>query len=283
MHSNFEVITPERALDLLTANTNNRKLRPSVVARYAGAMARGEWRPNGEAIKIAEDGTLLDGQHRLEACVEAEVPFETLIVTGLSKNSQQTMDGGLKRGTNDHLAFMGEKNTTVLASALRLIVEYEMYGTIGIRGGDAKLVTDPMLMAALDRHPHMRETVSSTGLLRKMGAITPSQTAALMYIMRSGPYQTQATLFFDQLKNGYMLTPDSPLLNLRNQVLGQTQSRLGAARTAALTVKAWNSYVLERPMRQLRWAPSEAFPEIEGSRVPVLGPEIVFGLSVEAE
>ncbi len=53
------------------------------MAEYANAMKSGEWKYNGESIKVCTDGSLLDGQHRLEACIESGVTFDTLLVTNL--------------------------------------------------------------------------------------------------------------------------------------------------------------------------------------------------------
>ena len=60
-------ITPELAHEWLGFNTHNRNIRQRIVTAYAADMTGGDWQWNGESIKFAEDGTLLDGQHRLAA------------------------------------------------------------------------------------------------------------------------------------------------------------------------------------------------------------------------
>ncbi|MDO0930218.1 hypothetical protein QQY66_00225 [Streptomyces sp. DG2A-72] len=55
-------VSPALARHWLTEhNTHNRSLRPRVVAAYARDMHAGRWMDNGETIKFAADGTLLDG------------------------------------------------------------------------------------------------------------------------------------------------------------------------------------------------------------------------------
>lgn len=64
-------ISPDLARDLLAKNPHNRNLRVRRVEQLAGAMTRGEWVFNGDAIRIADSGMLLDGQHRLAAIVRS--------------------------------------------------------------------------------------------------------------------------------------------------------------------------------------------------------------------
>lgn len=62
-----EVITPERAAEMLSKNKSNRKINQANVRRIADDMLTGNYKLNGETIKFYADGTLADGQHRLTA------------------------------------------------------------------------------------------------------------------------------------------------------------------------------------------------------------------------
>lgn len=65
-------VTPEMAAAWLECNTHNRTMNERSVATYAGAMARGEWRENGETITFSRPPrVLLDGQKRLLAVVRS--------------------------------------------------------------------------------------------------------------------------------------------------------------------------------------------------------------------
>ena len=52
-------VTPALAEEWLSANDHNRSINVRVVDAYARDMLSGNWALNGEAVKIAEDGTLL--------------------------------------------------------------------------------------------------------------------------------------------------------------------------------------------------------------------------------
>ncbi len=67
--SNVQTITPNLAKVWLTRNTHNRPMSAAVVKKYTKYMLEGQWRLNGEAIIFADDGSLMSGQHRLQACI----------------------------------------------------------------------------------------------------------------------------------------------------------------------------------------------------------------------
>ena len=79
-------VTPDYAATLLEKNTTNRNISQITVKRYAQAMASGEWMQNGQTITIAEDGTILDGQHRLWAVIESGITITFLIVFNVKKD-----------------------------------------------------------------------------------------------------------------------------------------------------------------------------------------------------
>lgn len=73
-----ETITPEKAAELLKSkNDENRPIRKRSVDRLAAEMRTGKWTLTHQGIAFGADGSLMDGQHRLAACVESGVPFET--------------------------------------------------------------------------------------------------------------------------------------------------------------------------------------------------------------
>ena len=113
----IERITPARAEELLANNSNNRHLRKSKVSTYALQMQAGFWRADSnDAILVAEDGELLNGQHRLHAVVEAGIPVNMAIRYGASKDIYPVLDQGLARTTAD---FLDVPNKNVVTGAAR--------------------------------------------------------------------------------------------------------------------------------------------------------------------
>lgn len=105
-----EVITPEIAKAMLDANIGNRKINKAQVEMLAGAMERGEWRLTHQGIAFYEDGTLADGQHRLQAIIESGVTASFMVARGLPKEEQSVMalDAGKLRTFKDACSISGK-------------------------------------------------------------------------------------------------------------------------------------------------------------------------------
>ena len=100
-------ITPEMAKELLDLNKNNRGISPANVQKISNDMLSDGFKLNGETIKIYDDGTLADGQHRLMACVLTGKPFQTYIIRGIKKDVLPTIDAGKTRNAVEALNMTG--------------------------------------------------------------------------------------------------------------------------------------------------------------------------------
>ena len=101
MNIEMTTITPPMATLFLANNVSNRKLNKHHVDFLADQMLTGKWQKNGQTIVIADDGTLMDGQHRLNAIIKANVPAELGLCTGVPKTAMPTIDNGKSRSTSD--------------------------------------------------------------------------------------------------------------------------------------------------------------------------------------
>lgn len=135
-------ITPKKAVEFLTMNTNNRNLRPERVNVYASEMKSGNWKANGIPIIFGNDGKLKDGQHRLQACVKSNKIIKNALVVYLPQTQTNCYDIGLSRTAKDVAQFMGltdipyYRNTFVIAAVNCAIwgkrKAYQAYSKIGL-------------------------------------------------------------------------------------------------------------------------------------------------------
>lgn len=125
LRSAVETIDPNEAAELLLRNTTNRRVRPNLVEKYAHDMRNGNWHLNGEPILIDVDGRILSGQHRLLACIEAETPFETMVVRGVAAEAMPTIDTGDSRSLGDYLGIDGMANAQVVSSIVSWAMRYD--------------------------------------------------------------------------------------------------------------------------------------------------------------
>lgn len=102
---------------------------------------------------------LVDGQHRLAAIIEADVPVEVMVFTEVEPDTFHVLDTGKKRNAADLLAIEGEKSTTLLAAMVRTVWLYE-HRRDGSWSGGAAAVTNHQIVATLEALPRIREFVS---------------------------------------------------------------------------------------------------------------------------
>lgn len=273
------VISPARAAELLTRNQNNRRASDRLVNRYARDMAAGNWQANGSAIVMNGDGALLDGQHRLMACVESGTPFTTLLVQGVSTSAVATVDTGRSRKLSDVLTMRGEKSSRTLAAILR---QSMIWGTMppGEIPGNARWNPSHIeQLEFLERYPEARDAASIADRGRPRG-MSGAMVGALALNLIINVDDTQ---FVDEWFRALMQgdgDPDSPAYSLWKTLVkwsAERNKRPPAQYYLALMVKAWNHTVAGDCPQQWRWrragSQAEAFPvpvDLDGNAITLV-------------
>lgn len=256
---NIVEVTPDLAEKWLNQNSHNRNLRERAVLAYARDMKAGNWTENGESIKFAKDGTLLDGQHRLWAIAESGVTVRMLVVTGLDRTDQETMDAGRKRSLADALHLRGETNAAILGSLLRrgLMWEQGLY-----RNSGTYTPTNTECLTFLQEHPEIRESTQVASLLRKPSRL-PASVIGLTHWLFSRIDTEDAAWFFDKLGTGANLDQYHPVWTLRRraELADQGTGRVPEDMLLACVIKAWNAYRDGEEIKLLAFRPGGANPE----------------------
>jgi hypothetical protein len=256
-------VSPSMAACLMEKNEANRAVVTGGAARsagtYAEAMRRGEWVINGETIVIASTGELNDGQHRLYAVIKSGVTVPMLLVFGVDRATRHTIDQGIARSAAHVLMMAGEKNTTNLATALRLLFQIDHSA-----GLNARPSTDELL-AALEKHPEVREPALReawrlNGLFQtSVGAIG----AALHLCLKHD--QAKATAFYEIAVSGIGIeNAADPIAKLRTLYIEHyaRQTRLSGPEHAANFIRAYNAWIDgRRSFRPWRTSKGEPFPK----------------------
>jgi hypothetical protein len=102
----FELITPQRATELLSLNTQNRKICHSTVNRIAQSMVNGSFVTTNVGVGIDTNNVLTDGQQRLSAIVKSNVPVEMIVARNLDPKARLVVDTGRKRSHANSLQMM---------------------------------------------------------------------------------------------------------------------------------------------------------------------------------
>jgi hypothetical protein len=262
-------ITPEVATTMLAKKNTNRSIRLSQLNRIKRALANQRWQINGETIIFDHDGRLLEGQHRLQAVIDAHETVWTLIVHGIDRDRFKTMGQGAKRTAGDILGIQGVKNATHIAAALRWIYRYETGQMMNAHPN----ITDDELTDTLPMHADILNSIPFG--TRCHGIAAPGMATALHYLCRTGPpaidpaqprkpgrppqpswdkgnsqyRKGKADSFFWALASGENLEAGDPILILRKRFLQpgkgkRTRAILPDLIKAPMIVNTWNLSVV---------------------------------------
>lgn len=118
-------IDPETAGSFLAMKRPTGRRNQSAVAAYAQAMRNGEWVLNGMPIILSRNGMLLDGLQRLYACVDAKLPFVTVLAENVPDDTIHTLDQQRRRSFTGVLETRGIPRPAAVASMLAKLIRYD--------------------------------------------------------------------------------------------------------------------------------------------------------------
>ena len=101
MKPQIMLVTPAIAQSFLEKNTDNRSKRGWWSNSLASMIKRGEWITSHQGVAFDCSGKLIDGQHRLQAIVEANTAVTMLVVTDVPNEAYKIIDCGVKRTLSD--------------------------------------------------------------------------------------------------------------------------------------------------------------------------------------
>jgi len=245
------MVTPELAKQLLEKNNHNRPISEKRVNYYARQIEGGDWKLNGESIIVAKDGSLLDGQHRLLAIIEAGVPIQALIVRNVDREAFATIDGGSVRTIADIYSIEGEEHPKTLAAAARYLDN--LIAGRGAKSDRGRLAPEHARRIIRD-HPGLRSSVWFVTLIRpRFRGVSESLLVALHYLFAQKNV-IGADSFIEQVIRGTSLRETNPAYLFRQFILNGQQDRRKLPLTLIATklIKAWNEWGAGRSLTQLR-------------------------------
>lgn len=266
MSIEIEKVDPEYAETLLLGNTHNRNLRDREVKQIASDMREGRWIENVQSmtIQIAEDGTIIDGQHRLTAIVESGVTVNLLIARDVDWEVQEVIDTGARRSIADMIKLRGGANYSIVSSALPYF--YAHYHDIDF--GKHPATWRPSDQALMSLYTNLRPVLEeATHEASKVwGAVKVGPHSIVAY--RWWQFGTIDDLdrddFFDRLRLLQFRGEGDPIKLMYRTFERMREDRTRTVTTMhkhALLVKAWNAYRTGNEPKLLRWSAGGASPE----------------------
>lgn len=260
-HATLMTITPTMATEWVTKNRNkNRKVSDGTVLKYAEDIRQRRWRINGETIVMGKTGNILDGQHRLLAIIEAKMPIEAFVVSGVDDETFETLDSGRQRTPADVLGILGYPNVTELAALGRLDVIEQRYGSIS-ESGRLVYPSTQEIVAMVNLHEDAyQEAINGTKALRRLFG---QGSIFAFYWMRLGAINdSDRDFFFARLHDGLGLLEGDPIYSLRQAFLNaKTRNRqMSRQWLGGMMIKAWNKYRNHEKIKLLAFNATEPYP-----------------------
>jgi hypothetical protein len=210
-------VTPQVAQSLLDTRLNstikNRPVSDSTVTAYAIDMENGKWDESIIApIRVAEDGTLMDGQHRLTAVVKSGKTIRMAFQGNLNANALHVIDTGRPRTVGTVLGLLGMKSAHRTAAVARAVHGLET-------GADNRERLSPdQVLEIIERHRGIRWVMKQRNATSS-GPLVNSYVLAAFAILKE-KYPTRAEPLWDEFIDGYNLERGNPIAALRNHLAG---------------------------------------------------------------
>lgn len=232
-------ITPGLASYVLSQNELNRQFRPVKSQHYAEDMMEGRWTFNGEPIIIADTGELNDGQHRMQALIDANICLPFLVTFGASRDSRKTVDQGAARCAADYLAMDGVKNPSVCAGMARLVMAYERQNGKNLSG--AKDYTNAQILARVHADDKIHESAhfTATAQAYARGLLIPSIIGTAHYIL-SEINEIDARDYLNQVCIGENIKRGDPAFAVRAALA--SYERASKMPCLEIVMRGWNAY-----------------------------------------
>lgn len=255
------IVTPAMARGWLQKNPKNRKVRSEQVLKYAEDIRAGHWRLNGETIVMASDGTIIDGQHRLLAILEAGKDIETFVAFGIDPSGFETMDQGRSRTPSDVLGIYGYPSPNELASLARLWVLWKKNGTPYETTRTVNPPTQEIVGQVVEMSDQFQDALRRTNGVRKNfggGSAMPFCWLQFGLIDLS-----DRDMFFERLTDGQALIEGDAVFAVRRALyeIRLRHRSMPRNQMIGLVTKAWNKYRMHERVLVLAFRADEAWPE----------------------
>jgi hypothetical protein len=207
----LETVGPDEARRLLKHNTHNRSVSKAHVDALAAEFRAGRYVLTTDAIGIATDGALTNGQHRLMAIERSGVTVKILVARGLSPEARDVTDGGRARSARDQHNITSEEKISNLEAGVARVVHKMTTGDVARQTVHALRST---MSAYAGGFAALRPALGGG---RVHGICKVGVLAAFAVAHAEDPEKVASALV--DLVSGANMPKDDPILVLRNRLL----------------------------------------------------------------
>ena len=237
-------ITPQEATNWLRCNEHNRPVRKGHVNFLANEIKNGNWQVNGQAIVIADNEQVLDGQHRLLAIIEAGQPIKSLVVYGITPEAFSTIDTGAVRSSADALYLHFHDHPIGIVKAVATAVPWLKQLERGaLRTGGSSRVSNTQVIVYAQDHPSLFERAARLQSFPKDNRPLSLGVGTALYEYLGRRDEDKADDFFEKLYTGENIERTDVEFVLRAAFQKDYQritSKLPMHIKVRMVIKGWN-------------------------------------------
>ncbi|MYX28957.1 hypothetical protein GTY75_20375 [Streptomyces sp. SID8381] len=259
-------VTPELAETLLSRAVVNRRLDWGQVDFLADSIIRGEWQLTHQGIALdgpLDTGSLLDGQHRLNAIIKAGISVWLYVFEGLPRTAFPVLDTGKRRSGVDTLSATGEKYLPLLHSTIRHVLLFKNMPDSSWTGNGSRIANGRILAAYNEDSDMYREAVMMGRNISKHVFASQTAVAVGYFVTTEAAPAVKVASWIDGLTSGANLEVGDPrlaLLKVPHIQKRGTRRRYTMREQVAMYIKAWNAWVREEKIDNLRFRKTERMP-----------------------
>jgi len=240
------LVGPKQARELIARNHGSqRALSQRKVREWAGQMRRGEWRYNGDSVRYTKSGWMVDGQHRLNAVILADVEIVMHVVEGLDDDVFAKIDVGMVRTPGHILQMAGYSCGTQLGATIACLSRLENAHVLGVLD-ESDLHKDDLVPYARAHEVEISPLLNIYHRAKHHELSPPSAIAAAFTFIRRWALDTNVLdTFIDSVLTGANLGSNDVRLSLRNKLHG-TRSRsaqLTQSEAMVYCIQGWGMFL----------------------------------------
>lgn len=236
---------PCMAAELLENNFHNRPLMSTTVNTYAEEIIKGNWKFNGDTIRVDKNGMLLDGQHRLVGIIQSGKTVKVILVTELEPDVFDTIDVGVTRTLDQLMAINGYPNPKPASSAVAYIVNYEAGR---VPSSSTSLNKNYKSKASrLQYYVKHRKTIDSSTTFylehRGLKKVYPPGQGIFLHHLFASKNADMAANFMEAVEGDLSKKIQvATFLRDRLDTDARAYTKMTPAHRLAISIKAWNTY-----------------------------------------
>jgi hypothetical protein len=249
------VLNEESAAFLLTRNKSNRPIKQRLIDQIGRDGSNDRYALNGEPLIISKEGWLNDGQHRCLAVVKYKITIKTMIVFGIDRDTNMTLDQGVSRSISNFLEMEGVPHPKYVSVVLKLILTYEVgLDTRSVNNKILRITRQDMLNAYHQKYgKDIQYAIETFGVIstfaKSVNSVAPISAAHILISESNSKHLVDP--FFDILTGiGTNISLNSIAFLRQKLISMKSKEEAGRAENKLeAIIRYWNSYTNKRELK----------------------------------